>query len=200
MKVDIYNLKKEVVGTVELPDAIFNRPWNGDLVHQILLAQQANRRKPLAHVRMRGEVRGGGKKPWRQKGTGRARHGSIRSPLWHGGGKSHGPRKDKSYAQKVNKKMLRAALHAALSRKLRENELRIVDEFSLGTSKTKDFFLKIKGWRSALLVPKKEDTLLYRVSRNIPKVKALAPAALNVEDVIRFKNVLIDKEAISQIR
>src|SRR5882724_1844322 len=113
MKTDLYNLKNEVVGSVELPEEVFGARWNGSLVEQALIAQQANKRRPWAHAKTRAEVRGGGRKPWKQKGTGRARHGSTRSPLWVGGGKAHGPSKDRNYAQKINKKMKRLALFVA---------------------------------------------------------------------------------------
>src|SRR5258708_29946620 len=120
MQTDLYNLKNEKIGTIDLPDKIFAAKWNAVLVKQVLDAQAANRRVPWAHAKFRGEVRGGGRKPWRQKGTGRARHGSTRSPLWVGGGKAHGPRNERDYSQKVNKKMKRGALFAALSRKVKE--------------------------------------------------------------------------------
>src|ERR1700691_279808 len=102
MKTSLYNLKNEIVGQTELPDRIFGAKWSPTLVKQVLEAQSANKRSPWAHAKDRSEVRGGGRKPWRQKGTGRARHGSTRSPLWVGGGKSHGPRNERDYTQKVN--------------------------------------------------------------------------------------------------
>src|SRR5581483_12233223 len=125
MKTDLYNLRNEKVGTAELPDAVFGARWNAAVVKQVLDAQLANRRRPWAHTKDRSDVQGGGKKPWRQKGTGRARHGSIRSPLWVGGGVSHGPRNERDYSQKVNKKMKRAALFVALSRKMKDDEIKV---------------------------------------------------------------------------
>jgi large subunit ribosomal protein L4 len=136
MKTDIYNLKNEVVGTVDLPESVFGAKWNQLLVKQVLEAQRANARAPWAHVKDRSEVAGSGKKPWRQKGTGRARHGMTSSPLWVGGGKAHGPRNDRDYSQKVNKKMKRAALFALLSKKFKDGEVKIVDTLSLATPKT----------------------------------------------------------------
>jgi large subunit ribosomal protein L4 len=117
---DVYNLKNEKVGTMELPADIFGARWNASLVKQVLEAQLANRREPWAHTKTRGEVSGGGRKPWRQKGTGKARHGSTRSPIWVGGGVAHGPRNDRDYSQKVNKKMKRAAFsrHFRAKRKM----------------------------------------------------------------------------------
>ena len=122
MKTSLYNLKGEAIGEIDLPEKFFGYKWNPDLVHRVLMAQAANRRSPWAHAKGRGEVRGGGVKPWKQKHTGRARHGSIRSPIWKGGGVSHGPKKDRDYSQKVNKKMAKAAVFSVLSKKLaREN-------------------------------------------------------------------------------
>ena len=120
MKSQVYNLAGKEVSEIELPDAIFNRDWNADLVQQLIVSQMANARHPWAHAKGRAEVSGGGKKPWKQKHTGRARHGSIRSPIWKGGGVSHGPVKMRSYAVKVNKKMLSAGLAVVLSRRLKD--------------------------------------------------------------------------------
>src|SRR5579862_8258168 len=136
MKADVYNLKDEVVGSVELPENVFGARWNAALIKQVLDSQLANRRSPWAHVKERGEVRGGGKKPWRQKGTGRARHGSTRSPLWVGGGVAHGPRKDKNYDRKINKSMKAKAFLTLLSRKYKEGEVLFVESFSFKAPKT----------------------------------------------------------------
>src|SRR3989344_3794055 len=140
MKAEIYNLKGSVVGEMNLPDQIFAREWNPDLVHQAVLTQAANRRLPWAHAKNRAEVSGGGKKPWKQKHTGRSRQGSIRSPIWKGGGATHGPVKERNYEQKINKKMLRVAIHSILSKKLAEGQLRVVDSLDLETPKTKALF------------------------------------------------------------
>src|SRR5580698_578627 len=153
MKTDIYNLKNEVVGQVELPSEIFGVKWREALVKQVLDAQSANRRQPWAHVRDRSEVRGGGRKPWRQKGTGRARHGSTRSPIWVGGGKAHGPRNDRDYSQKVNKKMKRAALFSVLSKKAKDGELKIFESLTIEAPKTKSIAPSLK----AILAPRKGD-------------------------------------------
>src|SRR3989338_10813210 len=118
MKTDLYNMQNEKIGTVELPEAVFGVAWKPALVKQVVNAILANKRRPWAHAKTRAEVRGGGRKPWRQKGTGRARHGSTRSPIWSGGGKAHGPLSERDFSQKVNVKMRRVALFSVLSHKL----------------------------------------------------------------------------------
>jgi large subunit ribosomal protein L4 len=125
-------------GTVKLPENLFNVKWNADLVHQVVTGMQANARKVIAHTKHRGEVRGGGKKPWKQKGTGRARHGSSRSPIWKGGGVTHGPRNERGFEVKINRKMRRAAFLSVLSQKAKDGEVIFVEKFSMTTPKTKD--------------------------------------------------------------
>ena len=127
MKVDVYNKENEKVGTTDLPDTVFSASWNPDLVHQAVVAQQANSRQTVAHTKDRSDVRGGGRKPWRQKGTGRARHGSIRSPLWKGGGVTFGPRTERRFRKSINTKMRRGALFSTLSRKYQDGEVTIID-------------------------------------------------------------------------
>lgn len=200
MKTKVYNLAGKTVGEAELSDNVFARPWNPDLVHQALLAQAANRRKPWAHTKGRGEVRGGGRKPWKQKHTGRARHGSIRSPIWRGGGVTHGPKSERDFSQKINKKMLRGAIHSLLSKKLADGELRVIESLELAVPKTKALFSTIKGQLPALLVPKTGNKNIFRASRNIPRVKSLNSASLNVEDLLKYKNVLLEEKAIAEIK
>ena len=197
MKTQIYNIKNEVVGNVDIKEEIFNQPWNSDLVHQVITAIDANSRQNIAHTKGRGEVSGGGKKPWRQKGTGRARHGSIRSPLWKGGGTTFGPNKDRNFTKKINKKMLRLALYVSLSKKLKDGNLKIVDSLNINQPKTKEL-----KWvpASSLLVPSMDNKNINRASSNIPKVKSLSPDSLNVKDVIRYKNIFIDQRAVENIR
>src|SRR3990167_3847268 len=137
MKTDLYNQSGDVIGDVNLPDAIFGLKPKINLIHQAVVAQTANGRKVLAHTKDRSEVRGGGKKPWRQKGLGRARHGSIRSPIWSGGGVTHGPRKEKNYAKKINKKMAKKAFYTVLSAKARDNEIIVLDDLKFAEPKTK---------------------------------------------------------------
>lgn len=200
MKTQVYNLKGESVGEIELSDKVFAREWNSDLVHQALLAQAANRRLPWAHAKNRGEVRGGGVKPWKQKHTGRARHGSIRSPIWKGGGVTHGPVKTRNYEQKVNKKMARAAIYSVLSKKLADGHLKIVDSLELETAKTKALFASVKNFLPALLIAAKENKNIARASNNIPRARSLSGANLNIEDVVKYKNILLDKKAALEIK
>lgn len=205
MKAQIYNLKNEVVGDVELPASVFGVKWNPVLVAQVVRAQLANKRRPWAHAKTRAEVRGGGRKPWRQKGTGRARHGSIRSPLWVGGGKAHGPLKTRDYSQKVNKKMKRAALFSVLSRKLKDGELRIFADLGVAEPKTKQLAAPLRmvlGLKKnekkfdTLLVADKENKNIMRASSNLPKAKATTAESLNVHDALNYKNIFIEKEAL----
>ncbi len=200
MIVKTYNNLSELSGTIDLPDRIFATKWNPDLVHQALQAQLANTRDNLAHAKGRGEVRGGGKKPWRQKGTGRARHGSIRSPIWRGGGVAHGPTKDKIFAVKINKKMKQAAVFSVLSKKLADGDLKVVESLMLSEPKTKLAVKVIYNFsKNALIIPAIDNKNIYRASANIPKIKSIGPKSLNIYDLLRYKNILIEKEAVAII-
>jgi len=134
----IYSQKGTSAGTIALPEAIFGLKWNNELVHQVVTGMLSNKRAGTAHTKDRGEVSGGGKKPWKQKGTGRARHGSSRSPIWVGGGTTHGPRSEKDYSKKINKKMAAKALFTLLSRKYNDGKVLFVDSLSISAPKTKD--------------------------------------------------------------
>lgn len=138
LEATVWNGKGESTGTIQLPAELFGARWNSDLVHQVVVGMEANARPTTAHTKFRGEVSGGGKKPWKQKGTGRARHGSIRSPIWRGGGVTHGPRAEKDYSVKINRKMRAAALATVLSRKLRDGQVVFVDSLAFTSPKTKD--------------------------------------------------------------
>ena len=203
MKVNLYNQSGEEIGTVELPDKIFNLKINPDLIHQAVITQKANQRKPLAHAKGRGEVRGGGKKPWRQKGTGRARHGSIRSPIWKGGGVTHGPRKEKDYSKKMNKSARRQALFMALSSKARDGELRILDNISLAEPKTrlmKKILENILPFpKSVLVIQPDSNQSLIRSIRNLPLAKLGRADSLNIEDVLGKKYLVLLRESIPVI-
>ena len=208
MKVDIYNLENKIVGEMELPEKIFGAKWKPDLVHQTIITQTANQRRPWAHAKDRSEVSGGGKKPWKQKGTGRARHGSTRSPIWIGGGKSHGPTKDRDYSKKINKKMRRIAIFSALSRKLKDKEVKIFDDLSIKEAKTRILaghlrsLLEMKKGAKKydlLLVTRTEEKNLPLAARNLTKVKVLSPDSLNTLDILNYKKVFIDQKAVETI-
>lgn len=145
MKTKIYNTKGEEKGDFTLPETIFSTPWNADLVHQVVTSMMSNARNPIAHAKTRSEVRGGGKKPWQQKGLGRARHGSSRSPIWVGGGVAHGPRNDKNFSRKINRKMKAKALYAILTKKFKDNEILLVDALDFTAPKTKDALVVMKS-------------------------------------------------------
>ena len=182
---------------------------NQDLVHQVAVAQMANRRQVLAHSRGRGEVSGGGKKPWRQKGTGRARHGSIRSPIWRKGGVTFGPTKERVFKQKINKKMRRRALLMVLSEKAKKNLLIVLDELKLETPKTKLFVKLIENWKlkiedfkdgSYLIALSGADKNVILASRNLESAEIRQAKDLNVLDLLNSKYLLMPKEAIKVIQ
>lgn len=202
MTVDLYNIEAKSIDKIELPDRVWSAPWNPDLVKSALDAQVASARPTLAHAKGRGEVSGGGKKPWRQKGTGRARHGSIRSPIWKGGGVAHGPTKDKVFGKKINQKMKQAAIFSVLSKKLEDGEVRFVDSISVPEPKTKHVAKIVSVFsekKNALIIPGVSNKNVYRASGNIPKVKSLDPRSLNVYDLLKYKNILVEKDAVSAI-
>ena len=138
LEAKVYTLAGKDAGTISLPAELFGAKWNPDLVHQVVLGMEANARTSIANTKFRGEVRGGGKKPWKQKGTGRARHGSRRSPIWKGGGTTHGPRSERDYSVKINRKMRVTALASLLSRKFKDGEIVFVDSFTFAAPRTQD--------------------------------------------------------------
>jgi|SRR3989344_1041724 len=205
MEVSLYNQNAERVGKVALPDTVFGLEDNKDLLYQVVTSQISNKRQPIAHTKDRGEVRGGGKKPWRQKGTGRARHGSIRSPIWKGGGVTFGPRKEKIFTKKINKKMARKALFIALSLKARDKEIIVLNEVSLGNWRTKDMAVVIKKVSDLfpvkhgsllLVIPKNMNETVERVARNIPKVDVAEAKNLNALDILARKNLILLKDSV----
>ena len=138
LEASVFSMDGKDTGSIKLPAELFDVAWNADLVHQVVVGMQANARPSVAHTKFRGEVRGGGKKPWKQKGTGRARHGSRRSPIWKGGGVTHGPRAEKDYSVKINKKMRAAAFMSVLSKKWKDGEVIFIDTLNFATPKTRD--------------------------------------------------------------
>ncbi len=201
MEVKVYNTKDEAIGTATVSGVIFGRPWNQELVYQALRVQEANGRKNVAHAKGRGEVRGGGIKPRPQKHSGRSRQGSIRSPIWKGGGASHGPTKERNFSLKISRPMRRAALHTILSQKLREGELKVIDSLGLKEAKTREAALMLRPFsRSLLLIPGKENRLIIRAARNLPRVTSLAATHLNVRDLLKHKQILVEREALTDIK
>ncbi len=200
MTTEIFDKTNKKTGTIDLPDGIFNVKWNADLVHQAFVAFTANQRKPWAHTKDRSEVAGGGKKPWRQKHTGRSRHGSSRSPLWIGGGITFGPRNDKDYSKKINAKMKRLALFSVLSRKLKDGEFKIIEDLSLEVPKTKKASEVLKNLldkpKSVLIVADSKNKNAALAFRNIPKVKMSTPGSLNIYDSLLNKEIFFEKNAV----
>ncbi len=188
LKSKIYTITGKESGTIDLPESVFGLPWNADLVHQVVTGMESSARTNVAHTKNRGDVSGGGKKPWQQKGTGRARHGSIRSPLWVGGGVTHGPRNDKVFARKINKKMKAKALYTILSAKLKSGQVMFVDDISLRVIKAKEAkdvlssLSKVSGFTD--LLSKKKNSAYIALSA---KDKATEKSFGN------FGNVLVDE-------
>ncbi len=202
MKVPVYNQQGKEIDTILLPKEIFEIPINFDLLYQVVVSQMANQRRVIAHTKNRGEVSGGGKKPWRQKGTGRARHGSIRSPLWRGGGVTFGPRKEKVYKKEIPKKMKRKALFMVLSEKARNNLLIVLEELKIDKPKTKimvDILKKFSRQGSILIVLPNYDKNLILSARNIAGVSIIEVRNLNVLDLLNTKYLLLTKDSIKTI-
>ena len=206
MKTSVYNQEGKEVGQVELPKEIFEVALQQDALHQVVISQMANRRQTSAHTKDRREVSGGGKKPWRQKGTGRARAGSIRSPLWRGGGITFGPRKDKVFGQRINRKMRRKALFMVLSEKARRNQIIVLDELGAGFAKTKALsqtfkllpFQK-KTAKIMLVLPAMELGII-RSAQNLPQVRTMQARELNALDLLSIHSVVMPKTAIEVIK
>ncbi len=203
MKISVYTKTGKEAGEMTLPAGIFDVKMNADLVHQVLISQTANKRQVSAHTQNRSEVRGGGKKPWQQKGTGRARHGSTRSPIWKGGGVSGGPRNDKNYSKDIPVKMRRKALFMVLSEKVKNNLLVVMDEFDTQKAKTKDMAKTITSLpiktSSRLVVSQNSDKKVFLMARNIARTGVLEARNLNVSDLLNYKYVLVSKEGIKDI-
>ncbi len=207
MKVSVYNQQAEAISEVELNDKIFGVKPSLHLMAESVRTQLANARKGLAHTKTRGEVSGGGKKPWKQKGTGRARAGSTRGPIWRHGGVALGPRSERNWSLKINKKAKSKALFMSLSDKAKEGKLIIIDQISLPAAKTKEFTkvmasfeknIKALGKKQLMVIPKKDDVLV-RASRNLPKVNQALATSLNIVDVMRADSLMIMKDSLAVI-
>ena len=196
----VWNTEKEQVGTVDLKDPIFAMPVNDALLWEVVRMQLANRRQGTHDVKGRSEISGGGRKPWRQKGTGRARVGSTRSPLWRGGGTVFGPT-PRNYGYSMPKKKRRAALYSAISAKARDGELMIVDSLELPGFKTKALAAAMKGLGAgnALIVIPEKNERVEKSARNIPCVKVIRVEGLNVYDILRHEKLVMLKGAVGKL-
>jgi len=201
MQAPLKNMQGQEVGTVELPDEIFNIEPNQTVMHQALVRQLANKRQGTHKTKTRGEVRGGGRKPWRQKGTGRARQGTIRAPQWRGGGAVFGP-SPRSYTKRMPRKMRRLALRSALSVKAADEQIVVLDELSFDAPRTKDMVAVLDALgveRNALLLLPEADDTIELSTRNIPYVKMLRANYINVRDLLGYQTVIMPRQAIDVI-
>ncbi|MCI9137636.1 MAG: 50S ribosomal protein L4 [Lachnospiraceae bacterium] len=198
--VAIYNMEGNEVGSLELNDAVFGVEINEHLVHMSVVQQLANRRQGTQKAKTRSEVRGGGRKPWRQKGTGHARQGSIRAPQWKGGGVVFAP-VPRDYSFKLNKKEKRAALKSALTSKVNESKFIVVDELKLDEIKTKKFKAVLENLKvnKALVILNDNDQNVVMSARNIPAVKTALTNTINVYDILKYDTVIVTKDAVATI-
>ena len=199
-KVAVYNMEGKAVGSMDLNDAVFGVEVNEHLVHMAVLQQLANNRQGTQKAKTRSEVRGGGRKPWRQKGTGHARQGSIRAPQWKGGGVVFAP-VPRDYSFKLNKKEKRAALKSVLTSRVQENKFIVVDELKMDEIKTKTFkgVLDNLNAEKALVVLNDMDANVIASAKNIPTVKTTQTNELNVFDVLKYNTVVVTKDAVATI-
>ncbi len=209
LEAKIWDVSGKETGTIALPAELFGADWNADLVHQVYVGMRANARPTVANTKFRGEVSGGGKKPWKQKGTGRARHGSNRSPIWRSGGITHGPRAERDYTVKINKKMRVAALRAVLSKKFKEGEIIFVNKFDFAEPKTRDAraaivaiaaaagapTLATKRVNAAVIALVKKDVTSEKSFRNIGSMISEEVRNLNTVDLMDKKFLIIENPA-----
>lgn len=201
--VKVYNQKGEIIGEQKLHSGIFNKDIQAGTLHQVVVAQRANARKKIAHTKDRSEVRGGGRKPWRQKGTGRARHGSIRSPIWRGGGVTFGPRKERNFAKLINKKMARSALLMALTDRVESNHMVLLDKLALSKIKTKELFqilenLPNRGVKTLLLLSREEKSI-KRAADNLKGVFPHKADSLKALTVITYPYLMLTKAGLAEL-
>lgn len=198
--VSVYNMEGKEVGSIELNDKVFAAPINEHLVHMAVVAQLANKRQGTQSAKTRSEVRGGGRKPWRQKGTGHARQGSIRAPQWTGGGVVFAP-KPRDYSVKMNKKEKAAAIRSALSSRVSENKFYVLDELKLDEIKTKKMLAVLNSLNvsKALVVTAEKDDNVVLSSRNIPTVRAAFTGTINVYDILKYDTLVITKDAVAKL-
>jgi large subunit ribosomal protein L4 len=204
METAVYNQKGEEIEKIKLPSKIFGVEEKKEIIHFVANALLSNLRKPIAHTKTRGEIRGGGRKPWRQKGTGRARAGSTRSPLWRGGGIIFGPRKEANYYKKINKKIKRLALKMVLSNRAANQRLIVLDKWSLDKIKTKEVEkdlkkLPIKKEKTLFILDQKNDSKSQLSLRNIPQFSISLADNLNFLQILQNKYLVVTKEGLKQI-
>lgn len=202
MEVKVYNQEGKEVSKIELNKAIFSLPWNADLIYQAVRTNFANQRQVLASVKDRSEVRGGGRKPWRQKGTGRARHGSIRSPLWRGGGVTFGPESERNFKLKINKKMARKAVLIIFSAKARDNEILILEDIKLPRPKTKEMakiMSKFPEVKNALFALSGANENIKMAARNLPNLKIININNLNILDMLKYQYLILTRNSIEEL-
>ncbi|KKS01549.1 MAG: 50S ribosomal protein L4 [Candidatus Yanofskybacteria bacterium GW2011_GWA2_41_22] len=210
MQFPLYNQNAEEISKIDLPDSIFGLKLNADLLHQVVTSLISNKRQVIAHAKGRSEVRGGGKKPWRQKGTGRARHGSIRSPIWKGGGVTFGPTKERNFKKKINKKMARKALLMAISSKAKNRQLLVLDEIKLNQAKTKEMALILKNFSklfeesknkpSVLMITPSLDSVIKRAAENLPSLNTVEARNINPLLILSSKYLLLMKDAVDILK
>ncbi len=196
----LVSFQGEQVGEMQLADEVFGAPVHVPAMHQVVVAQLANRRRGTQSAKTRGEVSGGGKKPWRQKKTGRARHGSTRSPIWTGGGVTHAP-KPRDYSQKVNKKVRRLAIRSALSLKVRDELMTVVQSFDLSKPSTKEliaFFSAVNARKPLIVLPESNETVA-KSARNVPGAKVINMGNINVYDLLNAGTLVMTPEVVSRL-
>jgi len=207
LEANVYSQEGKEVSKIALPEKVFGVAWNADLVHDVVVSMQGNARSNSAHAKNRAEVRGGGRKPWKQKGTGRARHGSSRSPIWSGGGVAHGPRNERDYTRKINKNVRAKALGAVLSQKFANEQIMFVDALAFAKPKTKDAIASLVALTRALgkkdLITKKVNAVLVvlpgrddaaeKSFRNMQNVEVVNVKDVNLVELLTYKYVLVAK-------
>jgi large subunit ribosomal protein L4 len=204
IKVKLYNWQGEVIGDEKVDAKFFGVKINPVVVQQVVIAQRANSRETLAHTKGRSEVRGGGRKPWKQKGTGRARHGSIRSPLWVGGGITFGPTTDRNFSQKINKKTKAAAFKMVMADKLTSDRLIVVDSYDMKDAKTKTLQdalkkLPVTG-KSVLIVTASAKDNVNLAAKNLKKIETIFVGSLNVVDLLKYHYLVVNKAMLTKIQ
>lgn len=200
--VKVYNQEGKEVSEIELNEAVFGLSWNADLVHQAVRVAFANKRQITASTKNRAEVRGGGRKPWRQKGTGRARHGSIRSPLWKGGGVTFGPTTERNFKLKINKKMAQKAFLTALSAKAKDGEILILDDLKLSAPKTKEMAAIMKNFpkvKNGLLIFSSVNANVKRAAGNLPNLEIININNLNIFNILKYQYLIFTKEGMDYL-